>query len=116
MPLDLKDVFSTPEERENKEKLPTTITVPENVDISPLTGVPAEHIKGRRVRIHLPPKNAMQSGTNNVNTWQIDFDNRERWENPLMGWCSRLVMLFLIQTNIYQIWSIYWYFKNCSIL
>lgn len=30
----------------------------------------------------------MQSGTNNINRWQIDFDTRERWENPLMGWTS----------------------------
>lgn len=30
----------------------------------------------------------MQSGTNNVNNWEMEFDNRERWENPLMGWSS----------------------------
>lgn len=30
----------------------------------------------------------MQSGTNNLNCWRIEFDNRERWENPLMGWAS----------------------------
>ena len=30
----------------------------------------------------------MQSGTNNLNSWRMEFDNRERWENPLMGWAS----------------------------
>ena len=59
------------------------------VDISSITGVPEEHIKGRLVKISIPSKNAMQSGTNNIQYWKIDFDTRERWENPLMGWCSR---------------------------
>jgi NADH dehydrogenase (ubiquinone) Fe-S protein 4 len=56
--------------------------------LSPINGVPEEHVKSRRVRIFIPPKNAMQSGTNNIQNWRIDFDNRERWENPLMGWSS----------------------------
>lgn len=30
----------------------------------------------------------MQSGTANQNCWQIEFDNRERWENSLIGWAS----------------------------
>lgn len=59
------------------------------MDITRISGVPEEHIKTRRVRIYMPPKNAMQSGTDNINMWQIEFDNRQRWENPLMGWCSR---------------------------
>lgn len=86
--LDVKTALAAPEELEQQQKLQGTITVPVKVDISPISGVPEEHVKGRRVRIHMPPKNAMQSGTNNIGTWQIDFDNRERWENPLMGWCS----------------------------
>lgn len=53
-----------------------------------VSGVPDEHIKTRTVRIYQPPKNAMQSGSNNINFWQISFDTRERWENPLMGWTS----------------------------
>ncbi|XP_012263318.2 NADH dehydrogenase [ubiquinone] iron-sulfur protein 4, mitochondrial [Athalia rosae] len=63
-----------------------------NVDavelIAPLSGVPEELLKNRLVRIYEPAKNAMQSGTNNLNMWQMDFDTRERWENPLMGWTS----------------------------
>ena len=50
--------------------------------------MPEEHVKDRRVRIFIPTKNSMQSGTSNINSWRIDFDNRERWENPLMGWSS----------------------------
>lgn len=30
----------------------------------------------------------MQSGTNNIHHWEMEFDNRQRWENPLMGWTS----------------------------
>uniref|UniRef100_A0A8D2MGC8 NADH dehydrogenase [ubiquinone] iron-sulfur protein 4, mitochondrial n=1 Tax=Zonotrichia albicollis TaxID=44394 RepID=A0A8D2MGC8_ZONAL len=57
-------------------------------DISTLTGVPDEHIKTRKVHIFVPARNAMQSGANNTKKWKMEFDNRERWENPLMGWAS----------------------------
>lgn len=30
----------------------------------------------------------MQSGTNNIHHWEMEFDTRQRWENPLMGWTS----------------------------
>lgn len=36
----------------------------------------------------MPAKNAMQSGTDNIGQWEMEFDTRERWENPLMGWAS----------------------------
>uniref|UniRef100_A0A336ME65 NADH dehydrogenase [ubiquinone] iron-sulfur protein 4, mitochondrial n=1 Tax=Culicoides sonorensis TaxID=179676 RepID=A0A336ME65_CULSO len=77
-----------PEEIRQKQKLAGTIAVPTKVDMSPISGVPEEHVKGRRVRIYVPCKNSMQSGTNNLHHWEIEFDNRERWENPLMGWTS----------------------------
>ncbi|XP_019954680.2 NADH dehydrogenase [ubiquinone] iron-sulfur protein 4, mitochondrial [Paralichthys olivaceus] len=64
------------------------ITVDEKLDISPVTGVPEEHIKTRKVHIFVPTKTAMQSGINSTKKWKIDFDTRERWENPLMGWAS----------------------------
>lgn len=57
-------------------------------DISTLTGVPEEHIKTRKVHIFVPAKTAMQSGSNSTKKWKMDFDTRERWENPLMGWAS----------------------------
>ncbi|XP_076973246.1 NADH dehydrogenase [ubiquinone] iron-sulfur protein 4, mitochondrial [Tamandua tetradactyla] len=64
------------------------ITVDEKLDITTLTGVPEEHIKTRRVRIFVPARNNMQSGVNNTKKWKMEFDTRERWENPLMGWAS----------------------------
>uniref|UniRef100_A0A2M3Z6B5 NADH dehydrogenase [ubiquinone] iron-sulfur protein 4, mitochondrial n=1 Tax=Anopheles braziliensis TaxID=58242 RepID=A0A2M3Z6B5_9DIPT len=81
--LDASVVLATEEDRH----LPT-ITVPTKVDLSPISGVPEEQLKERRVRIFIPAKNAMQSGTDNIHHWSIEFDNRERWENPLMGWSS----------------------------
>lgn len=97
-----------PEEMRQKQKLAGTITVPSKVrfisdftqnfklinialpkvDMSSISGVPEEHVKTRRVRIYVPSKNSMQSGTDNLHHWEIEFDNRERWENPLMGWTS----------------------------
>ncbi|XP_033750451.1 NADH dehydrogenase [ubiquinone] iron-sulfur protein 4, mitochondrial-like [Pecten maximus] len=71
-----------------KEEEELRIIVKENTDISSLTGVPEEHIKTRHVRIFCPARNAMQSGSFNTNRWRIEFDNRERWENPCMGWVS----------------------------
>ncbi|XP_023814711.1 NADH dehydrogenase [ubiquinone] iron-sulfur protein 4, mitochondrial [Oryzias latipes] len=64
------------------------ITVDEKLDITTVTGVPEEHIKTRKVHIFVPAKTAMQSGNNSVKKWKMDFDTRERWENPLMGWAS----------------------------
>ncbi|KAF5905612.1 NADH dehydrogenase [ubiquinone] iron-sulfur protein 4, mitochondrial, partial [Clarias magur] len=64
------------------------ITVDEKLDITTITGVPEEHIKSRKVRIFVPTRNAMQSGVQNTKKWKMDFDTRERWENPLMGWSS----------------------------
>ncbi|XP_077378382.1 NADH dehydrogenase [ubiquinone] iron-sulfur protein 4, mitochondrial [Festucalex cinctus] len=64
------------------------ITVDEKLDITPVTGVPEEHVKTRKVHIFVPAKTAMQSGVNSTKKWKMDFDTRERWENPLMGWAS----------------------------
>ncbi|KAF8563628.1 hypothetical protein P879_11110 [Paragonimus westermani] len=64
------------------------VIVPDKVDLTKLNGVPEEHQSGRRVRIYLPARSVMQSGTNGCRLWQLEFDNRERWENPLMGWAS----------------------------
>uniref|UniRef100_A0A8D8UVE1 NADH dehydrogenase [ubiquinone] iron-sulfur protein 4, mitochondrial n=1 Tax=Cacopsylla melanoneura TaxID=428564 RepID=A0A8D8UVE1_9HEMI len=82
-PLDLKEISG----KERKE-LQEYITVEQPMDISLIAGVPEEHIKTRLVRIATTPKNPMQSGTHNANNWFIQFDTRERWENPLMGWSS----------------------------
>merc|ERR1712071_211035 len=75
------------------------ITVNEKVDIASITGVPEEHIKTRLVRIWKPVKNTMQSGTNNTHGWKMEFETRERWENPLMGWSSTGDPLSNMQLN-----------------
>jgi len=85
---DLKVLLTPKEEIAHREKMQGTITVDVPLDITTITGVPEEHTKSRRVRIFKPTKNAMQSGTNNTKRWKIEFDTRERWENPLMGWSS----------------------------
>ncbi|KAK0082208.1 hypothetical protein PV325_010881 [Microctonus aethiopoides] len=88
IPTDFHEVLSSPELEERRRELRGYITLTEAEDVSALSGVPDEHIKTRTVRIYQPAKNAMQSGTNNINFWQMDFDTRERWENQLMGWSS----------------------------
>lgn len=62
-------------------------TVDQTSGIQDMCGVPQEQ-KKRYVRIFIPARNAMQSGTNNTHQWKIEFENEERWENPLMGWAS----------------------------
>ncbi|KAG7189116.1 hypothetical protein KM043_008689 [Ampulex compressa] len=85
---DIKELLLSKEEIEYIEKHKRTIAVSDPEDIGLASGIPQEHIHTRRVRIYQPAKSAMQSGTNNIHFWQIDFDTRERWENPLMGWTS----------------------------
>ncbi|EFN62326.1 NADH dehydrogenase [ubiquinone] iron-sulfur protein 4, mitochondrial [Camponotus floridanus] len=86
------------EETEYLEALKNPITVTDE-NVGYVSGVPEEHIKTRRVRIYQPAKSAMQSGTNNIQFWQMDFDTRERWENPLMGWTSSGDPMSNIQVN-----------------
>ncbi|CAL1679369.1 unnamed protein product [Lasius platythorax] len=83
----LQEAVQSPEEAKYVQALKSPITVTDE-DVGYVSGVPEEHIKTRRVRIYQPAKSAMQSGTNNIHFWQMDFDTRERWENPLMGWTS----------------------------
>ncbi|XP_050305918.1 NADH dehydrogenase [ubiquinone] iron-sulfur protein 4, mitochondrial-like [Anthonomus grandis grandis] len=77
-----------PEEIEHRKKLQGYITVQGPTEYQLVSGIPEEQIKNRKVRIYEPAKNCMQSGTNNIGHWEMDFDAKERWENPLMGWCS----------------------------
>lgn len=85
----LEDITYTTEEAKYVQSLNTPVPLTGKEDVGYVSGVPEEHIKTRRVRIYQPAKSAMQSGTNNIHLWQMDFDTRERWENPLMGWTSR---------------------------
>lgn len=81
--------LSTSSSNKEKKKIKFVSThVNFQVDLSPVTGVPEEHVKTRLVKISKATKNVMQSGTDNTHEWVMEFDNRERWENPLMGWTS----------------------------
>ncbi|CAG0915304.1 unnamed protein product [Notodromas monacha] len=90
--IDRKDTPTvlTPNEEQIRQKLlrEPTITTDEPMSVWEVSGVPKEHIKERLVRIYSPARNAMQSGSHNTHHWKIEFDSRERWENPLMGWTS----------------------------
>jgi len=73
----------------SKPKPPESIAVASTEDdVGLVGGIPEEHIYNRRARIFIPTRNAAQSGLNNTHIWRIEFDNRERWENSLMGWAS----------------------------
>jgi len=83
-----KNIFETKDELERKKRMQGKITVDVPLDLTTVTGVPEEHTRSRRVRIFKPAKNAMQSGTSNISRWRMEFETRERWENPTMGWSS----------------------------
>uniref|UniRef100_A0A8C4R6W7 NADH dehydrogenase [ubiquinone] iron-sulfur protein 4, mitochondrial n=1 Tax=Eptatretus burgeri TaxID=7764 RepID=A0A8C4R6W7_EPTBU len=64
------------------------VVVDEKADVYVISGVPDEHVHMRLARIFVPARNTMQSGVENTHKWHIEFETRERWENPLMGWGS----------------------------
>ncbi|XGW20338.1 hypothetical protein V3C99_003835 [Haemonchus contortus] len=66
-------------------KVPVTVTGDEAAEIG---GRPAEHTEERTVRIFRAAREATQAPWGNTKAWRIEFDNRQRWENPLMGWSS----------------------------
>ncbi|CAL7948995.1 unnamed protein product [Xylocopa violacea] len=82
------DVITKEDELARESRKKATITISDTENVGVCSGVPMEQIKTRTVCIYRPAKSAMQSGTNNINYWQLDFDTRERWENPLIGWTS----------------------------
>lgn len=53
-----------------------------------ISGVPEEHQYERRARVFKPARNVAQAGWSNTNLWKIELDQRERWENPLIGYSS----------------------------
>lgn len=82
-------VLANPEKVSRIESLRNSyINIEEPNTLSNISGIPAEHVQNRRVRIYKPAKNAMQSGTFDTQKWKLDFENRARWENPLIGWTS----------------------------
>ncbi|XP_030746507.1 NADH dehydrogenase [ubiquinone] iron-sulfur protein 4, mitochondrial-like [Sitophilus oryzae] len=79
----------TPEDTRVRQLQKCRISIREPDDIMLISGLPAKYVACKRTaRIYQPRKNAMQSGTRGLDHWEVDFDTRERWENPLMGWSS----------------------------
>ena len=56
--------------------------------IEMVNGLPDDVLKNRRVRIYKPSRNPMQSGVQNLKSWRVEFNVKEKWENPAMGWGS----------------------------
>lgn len=81
-----KNLGDQSEDREKKFREAKFPPIAEKVDI--LDDIPRYLLATRTARIFQWPKNAMQSGTHNTKHWVIEFDTRERWENPNIGWCS----------------------------
>lgn len=52
-----------------------------------LAGIPQQQLE-RTVFIYSPAKTNMQSGVEKTHQWLLEFENPERWRNPLMGWSS----------------------------
>ncbi len=76
-------------QREPSKKNEILATIPETSErVTELSCHPIEHVVGRTAKIYIQAKNSMQSGTYSLRKWKIEFDNRERWENPTMGWGS----------------------------
>ena len=73
--------------------------LPENVsEIAVFNGFPTEH-QGRTVIIAPRFDKTMQSGQGHVHQWTLQWKNRERWSNPLMGWTSTADPLSNVKLN-----------------
>jgi len=42
----------------------------------------------KKARIYIPTKTAMQSGMGKIKKWILDFQTKDTFVNPLMGWES----------------------------
>uniref|UniRef100_A0AC35GQP6 NADH dehydrogenase [ubiquinone] iron-sulfur protein 4, mitochondrial n=1 Tax=Panagrolaimus sp. PS1159 TaxID=55785 RepID=A0AC35GQP6_9BILA len=73
---------------ETKEKFPVEVPADPGREVADLSGVPDEHKEERVARIFRPSRESPQTAWNNTKVWKIELDNRQRWENPLMGWAS----------------------------
>ncbi|KHJ82959.1 hypothetical protein OESDEN_17346 [Oesophagostomum dentatum] len=66
-------------------KVPVPVLQDETADIG---GRPVEHTEERTARIFRAAREATQAPWNNTKPWHIELDNRQRWDNPLIGWSS----------------------------
>uniref|UniRef100_A0A0K0FY46 NADH dehydrogenase [ubiquinone] iron-sulfur protein 4, mitochondrial n=1 Tax=Strongyloides venezuelensis TaxID=75913 RepID=A0A0K0FY46_STRVS len=85
------------EEKKKVNSIRVRDTTSEVIDIS---GIPTEHQEARTARIFKPAREATQTAWGNTKVWKIELDNRERWENPLMGWSGTADPLSNISMNL----------------
>ncbi|CAJ0580225.1 unnamed protein product, partial [Mesorhabditis spiculigera] len=75
--------------QDEKEKRFVEVRHESAAEAASISGVPMEHLAGRTVRIYRPARGTSQAAFGrSTDVWKIEFDSRERWENPLMGWAS----------------------------
>merc|ERR1712100_877574 len=77
-PVESSTGFSHPKEQDAAHR-------PESTD--KVSGIPAQQLE-RTVFIYSPARTAMQSGVEKTHQWLLEFENPDRWRNPLMGWSS----------------------------
>lgn len=85
---------------EEKKKVDSIEVKNTTAEVVLLSGVPIEHQDERRARIFKPAREATQTAWGNTKVWKIELDNRERWENPLMGWSGTADPLSNISMNL----------------
>merc|ERR1712212_1236139 len=73
--------------------------IPEARGLNALSGVPLEQMRDRVATITLPTRNAMTSGSHNMRKWQIKFDTKANWENPMLQTSRGTNGLELHQSN-----------------
>jgi len=64
------------------------VSVNEKEAVHLLNGVPEEYRKQHKAIITKRPKNVMQQGSHNTKAWEMAFETKQRWQNPVMGWAS----------------------------
>ncbi|XP_076263254.1 NADH dehydrogenase [ubiquinone] iron-sulfur protein 4, mitochondrial-like [Rhynchophorus ferrugineus] len=84
----IQKALDTSESIHKRQLQKCRIVLTEPDDYVLISGNPAKIACERPARIYQPRKNAMQSGTRHIGHWELDFETKARWENPLMGWCS----------------------------
>merc|ERR1711865_1041190 len=55
--------------------------------VDPVSGIPDAQL-ARKVFVFAPTQGALQSGYEKLGSWKIEFENPDRWRNPLMHWSS----------------------------
>merc|ERR1712086_7254 len=60
---------------------------PRHEMVDPVSGMQGAQL-AHKAYIFSTTKSAMQSGAEKIGMWKMEFENPERWRNPLMGYVS----------------------------